>query len=102
MKPLLLALGIGVALGACGAQVITTSDASVGDAATDAPTTTVTPTTTTTTTTPPPTCPMYRPIRDIPCTVGLSCFYPCAPGETTSTRATCPSGRWVLETVSGC
>lgn len=80
------------------------SDAAI-DAATDtktttdtAPTSTPTPTTTVT----PPSCPMYRPLAEVPCSTGLSCFYPCAPGFDTSIRATCPAGRWRLETVAAC
>lgn len=101
MKPLLLALGIGVLLGACGAQVVVNQDDAATDTIADVPTTTVTPTTTTTTP-PPPMCPAFRPIRDIPCTTGLSCFYPCGTGGSTSIRATCPAGKWVIENVASC
>jgi len=103
-----VALGAGIAFAACGGKV----DIEADDAAVDtAPTTTTTasttsPTTTTTTTTtttvPPPSCPSYRPVRGVPCAVGLSCSFPCGSGYDYAIRATCPAGKWVLENVSPC
>ena len=105
MKPLLLCVLVGFTFAACGGKVTISDDS---DAATDAAIDTKTeptdaaPTSTPTTTVTPPSCPAYRPISEIPCSMGLSCFYPCAPGFDTSIRATCPSGRWKLEVVAAC
>lgn len=45
-----------------------------------------------------PHCPSYRPVHLVPCSKGLVCNYPCAPGDTTALTATCPDGVW--ETTS--
>ena len=107
MKALLLSVLVGFGFAACGGRVTTVeaSDAATDTAAIDAPTSTTTSPTTTTTstpTTPPPTCPTYRPLKGVPCTRGLSCFFACAPGYASSLRATCPDGQWVLENVAAC
>ncbi|MBI2392209.1 MAG: hypothetical protein HYV09_21660 [Deltaproteobacteria bacterium] len=110
------ALGVGVAFAACGGQVGTEATDAGGDATTTAsttsptttatptstPSTTSTPTPTTTTTVPPPSCPTYRPVRGVPCAIGLSCTYPCGGGYEFSIRATCPSGKWAIENVTPC
>jgi hypothetical protein len=88
---------------ACGGKVaLEEGDAGVDASPTTKPTTTATPTPTTTTTVAPPSCPTYRPIRGTPCSIGLSCFYPCAPGYRTSIRATCPGGTWTTADVETC
>jgi hypothetical protein len=100
-------LSAGWVFSACGARTL---GLDLGDAAVDGqPTTTATPTTTTTTTVTPtttttttPPCPTYRPIRNTPCFTGQSCYYPCAPGELTAIRATCPEGRWRISDAEYC
>lgn len=101
MRPLLASVLLGFALAACGGKVVVSDEDAAVDAA---PTTTATdaPAPTPTTTIEPPSCPRFRPVRGVPCRIGLSCFYPCGDGFPTSLRATCPAGNWELENVAAC
>lgn len=98
-----VATSVGLVLAACAGKVeIAAEDAAV-DAVTDtAPTSTSTVDATPTTTSTAPTCPTNRPIRNIPCTIGLTCDYPCGGADPNVMRATCPSGRWVLTPLTPC
>jgi len=50
----------------------------------------------------PPACPDYRPVKGVPCRAGLSCFFPCSAGYDYAIRATCPTGKWVIENTAAC
>lgn len=101
MRPLFTSVLLGLFFAACGGKVVVSDEDAAIDAA-ETTTATDAPAPTPTTTIEPPSCPRSRPVRGVPCRIGLSCFYPCGGGFETSIRATCPAGNWELENVAAC